>query len=62
MEVADDVVISFGSWKAIFTVALGMKCAAEKIVPKLLNFRQKQRRMHIPQWMLTTIQICSKRS
>ena len=32
---------------------LGMKRAAVKIVPKLLNFEQKQRRMDIAQEMLT---------
>ena len=31
-----------------------MKYAAAKIVPKLLNFEQKQRRMDIAQEMLTT--------
>ena len=35
--VADGVGISFGSCQAIFTDFLGMKRAAEKIVPKLLN-------------------------
>ena len=43
-EVAEDVDISFGSYQAIFTDVLCMKCAALKIVPKLLNFEQKQRR------------------
>ena len=37
-----------------------MKRAAAKIVPELLNFKQKQCRMVIAQEMLTTIQICSK--
>ena len=37
-EVADDVVISFGSCQAICVDNLGMKRAAAKIVPKLLNF------------------------
>ena len=40
-EVADDIGKSFGSYQAIFTDVLGMKRAAAKIVPKLLNFRQK---------------------
>ena len=31
-----------------------MKCAAAKIVPKLLNFKEKQRHMDIAQEMLTT--------
>ena len=43
-EVADDVGISFGSCQAILTDVLDMKRAAAKIVPKLLNFEQKQRR------------------
>ena len=42
----------FGSCQAIFTDVLGMKCAAAKIVPKLLNFEQKQHRMDIAQEML----------
>ena len=37
-EVADDVGISFRSCQAIFTDVLGLKRAAAKIVPKLLNF------------------------
>ena len=53
-KVAYDVGISFGRCQAIFTVALGMKRAASKIVPKLLNFERKQRRMDIAQEMLTT--------
>ena len=44
-EVADDVSISFGSCQAIFTYVLGMKHAASKIIQKLKNFKQKQRRM-----------------
>ena len=39
-EVADDVSISFGLCQAIFMDVLGMK-----IVSKLLNFEQKQRRL-----------------
>ena len=57
-EVADDVNISFGSCQAILT-------DTAKIVPKLLNFEQKQRHTDIAQesWRRsTTIQICSKRS
>ena len=53
-EVADDVAKSFGSCQAIFTDVLGMKRAAAKIVPKLLNFEQKQCCMDIAQEMLTT--------
>ena len=53
-EVANDVGISFGSCKAIFTDVLGMKRAAAKIVPKLLNFEHKQHHMDIAQEMLTT--------
>ena len=51
-EVADDVGISFGSCQAIFTNVLFLKRAAAKIVPKLLNFEQKQRCMDV-QYMLT---------
>ena len=52
-EVDDDVGTSFGSCQAIFTDVLGMKCAAKKIVSKLLNFVQKQCCMDIAQEMLT---------
>ena len=37
----------------LFRDVLGTKCAAAKIVPKLLNFVQKQCRMDIAQEMLT---------
>ena len=52
-EVVDYVDISFGSCQAIFTDVLGMKRAAKKIFPKLLNFEQKQRCMDVAQEMLT---------
>ena len=52
--VADDVGISCGSCQVIFTDVLGIKRAAAKIVPKLLSFEQKQRRIDIVQEMLTT--------
>ena len=44
-EMADDVDISLGSCQTIFTDVPGMKRAATKIIPKLLNFEQKQCRM-----------------
>ena len=37
-EVADDIGIWFGSCQASFTDVLGLKHAAAKIVPRLLNF------------------------
>ena len=49
-EVADDVDISFSSCQAIFTAVLGVKHASTKIVPKLLNFEQEQRRIENVQW------------
>ena len=52
--VTDDVGISLGSCQLIFTDVLSMKHAAAKIVPKLLNFEQKQRNMDIAQEMLTS--------
>ena len=52
-EFVDDVSISFGSCQPIFTYILGMNRATFKIVPKLLNFVQSQRRMDITQGMLT---------
>ena len=45
--------LAFGSCQAIFTIVLGMKHAVEKIVPKLLNFKQKESSMDIAQAMLT---------
>ena len=51
-EVADSVDISFGLCQANFTDVLGMKCAAVKIVPKLINIEQKQCRMDSAQEML----------
>ena len=53
-EVANDVDISFGLCQSIFTDVLDVKRAAEKIVPKLRNFEQKQRRMDIAQEILIT--------
>ena len=46
-ELTDDLGISFGICQAIFTEVLGMKRVAAKIVPKLINFEQKQCRMDI---------------
>ena len=53
-ELADDVGISFGSCQAIFTDVLRTKRMTAKIVPKLLNFEQKQRHMDNAQEMLAT--------
>ena len=53
-EDADGVNISFSSCQEIFTDVLGMKPAATMIVPKLLNFEQKQRRIDIAKEMLAT--------
>ena len=47
------LLISVGLCQVIFTDVLGMKRAAVKIVSKILNFEQKQRRMDIAQEMLT---------
>ena len=52
-EVVGDVGITCGSCQAIFMNFTGMKSVAAKIVLKLLNFKQKQRRMDIAQKMLT---------
>ena len=60
IEVADDVGISFGLCQAIFMDALGMKRAARKLVPKLLNCEQKQRSMDIAQVMLATFRFPQK--
>ena len=53
-EIAYDVGISFGSSQRICMDVLGIKRAASKTVPELLNFEQKQRRMGITQEILTT--------
>ena len=60
-EVGDDVGISFGSCQAIFTDVLGMKRASAKIVLKLLNFEQKQRRMDIAQVVLLTFTLFAQK-
>ena len=39
-EVAEDLNISIGSYRSIFTNNLGMRRVATKFVPKLLNFDQ----------------------
>ena len=44
-EIVDDVDISFSLRKTILTDVSGMKRAAAKTVPKLLNFEQKQRQL-----------------
>ena len=47
-EIADEVGISLSPCQAVFfTDVVGVKCVEVKIVPKLLNFKQKQRRMAI---------------
>ena len=53
-EVACEVGTSFGLCQAIFTNVVGIKRAAANIIPKLLNFKQKQRHMDFTQEMLTT--------
>ena len=52
IEIADDVGRPFDKCPAIFVNVLGMKHKAAKIVPNLLNFEQKQRRMDLAQKML----------
>lgn len=47
-KVANDIGISIGSNSMrFFFDVLGMKCAITKFVPKLLNFKQKQRPVQI---------------
>ena len=52
-KVAYDVGTSFGLCQAIFTNVVGIKRAAANIIPKLLNFKQKQRHMDFTQEVLT---------
>ena len=54
-EFADDFGISIGSCHEIFSNVLGMKRVAAKFVPKLLNFKQKQRRMEVAQESLNEV-------
>ena len=44
----------WGSCQAIITGFLDTKCATAKIVPKFLNFEQKQHCINITQKMMTT--------
>ena len=60
-EIADDVGISFSSCQTIFTDVRVMKHAAAKIVSKLLNFEQKQRRMDISQEIWMKFNVAQKR-
>ena len=46
-------VVSFSLCQATFTNVLGMKHAPVNIIPKLLNFDQKQRVKQIAQELLT---------
>jgi len=54
-EVADDVGISSGSCREIFSDVLGTKHVATKSVPKPLNFLQKQRQMEVTQESLNVV-------
>ena len=54
-EVAEDLNISIGSCLSIFTNDLGMTRVAAKVVPKLLNFDQKQHRISIAQEILDSV-------
>ena len=48
MTIREDMVgTSCGSCQVIFTDVLGIKRAEAKIVPRLLNFKQKQRCMDV---------------
>ena len=54
-EVAEDLNISIGSCHSIFANDLGMTRVAEKFVPKLFNFDQKQHRINIAQKILDSV-------
>ncbi|XP_050528011.1 protein GVQW3-like [Daktulosphaira vitifoliae] len=54
-EVAEDVGISVGSCHEVFSDILGMRRVSAKIVPKLLNFDQKNRRMSIALELLNDV-------
>ncbi|XP_068620627.1 histone-lysine N-methyltransferase SETMAR-like [Battus philenor] len=52
---AEDLNISIGTCYSILSDNLGMRRFAAKIVPKLLNFDQKQHRMNIANEMLESV-------
>lgn len=55
-ECAEDLNISYGSCEAIITHELGMRRVAAKMIPKLLNFQQKQYRKEVAQQMLNDVE------
>lgn len=53
--VADEVGISIGTCHNILSNILGMKQVAEKFIPKLPNFDQKNNRMNVAQERLNDV-------
>ena len=54
-EVTEDLNISIGSCHSIFSNYLDMTRVAKELVPKLLNFDQKQHRIDIAQEILDSV-------
>ena len=54
-EVAEALNISYGSTQHIVVHFLGMKPAAARLVPKNLNFLQKERRVEVAKKMLANV-------
>ena len=54
-EVAEALNISYGSTQHIVVHVLDMKCIATRLVPKDLNFLQKERRVEVAKKMLVNV-------
>lgn len=52
-EIADDLNISYGSAEHILVDVLGMRRVAARLVPKTLNFLQKERRIAVAKEMIS---------
>ena len=54
-EVAEALIISYGSTQQIVVHVLGMKHVAARLVPKDLNFLQKERGIKVAEEMLANV-------
>ncbi|XP_018796792.1 PREDICTED: putative uncharacterized protein FLJ37770 [Bactrocera latifrons] len=60
-DIADSLGISFGSARAILKDELGLRNVKSRLVPKTLNFFEKDRRVNICETMLSEYQNVMKR-
>ncbi|XP_031639269.1 uncharacterized protein LOC116351320 [Contarinia nasturtii] len=60
-DLVDIASISFGSIQTILKDHLGLRRCASRLVPKTLNFIEKERRVNVCQEMLSDYQSCIKR-